>query len=531
MALYRQAALGRLSEWFGPQTLALDREVRQLALPEVDANALEPATARFLEAYAAGVRAGQSARPWRMLPAAVSLDLAPEPWTVEHTLAVERLLVWLSTDITAMTPAPELSLTAATSQDLPSAAAGSTPDSFSAARDSLAAFLGLTDLTQAAVWATEGQGLYARLPVGFSAIPPVMTVSIRTEDGPVYVGATWPGLPYRVCGRTPEASWCKPLSGVATVVPDSSSVSPEYFAVNLSDGSRVVRTRKRSEAGLLRDGVRLSWSGFDRVTDAAAWARLTTDPSADFEEFVLASRTGIHLSRSVARPLAPWSQVGSVLGSGSGREMGVLLARIDAVDDTLSSPPALLRDTGSTLPFDSTTAGATVPFEPQVSDSESYLRNWDGSYSGSSIAATLLDARRAFGDAAEDSLLRWFGSDRRAWRWELDPLLVLSYPAAQAAGLSARYGPVRWLRNGYPGSPAWGPDRAGQTRRSIPFTAAWEAALAAPGNPMYEMQYRRPAVDYDRFLGRSRAEPVRPELSTLTERDSRGRTVIRPATD
>lgn len=527
MALYRQAALGRLSEWFGSQTLALDREVRRMGLPDVDASTLDPAAVRFLEAYADGVRAGQAARPWRLLPAAVSLDLDPEPWTVGHTLAVERLLVWLSTDIERNVPADSSGATAS-APDTPSVPPAAPRGSFTAARDSLAAFLGLADLTQSAVWATEAGGLYARLPVGFSAIPPVMTVSVRAGSGLVYEGATWPGLPYRVCGRTPEASWCKPLAGAASIAPDSSAVPPEYFGVNLPDGSRIVGTRVRSQGGLLREGERLAWSGFERGTDAPAWARLTTDPAAGFVGFGLASKAGIHLSQSVARPLEPWNQAGSVLGSGSAREMGILLARVDAVDDTLSSAPALLLDTGSVPPTDSTAGAASAGFEPQVSDSESYLRNWDGSFSGSSIAATLFDARRAFGEAAEDSLLLWFGSDRRAWRWELDPLLVLSYPAAQAAGLPVRYGPVRWLRNGYPGSPAWGPYRAGEAHRSVPFSAAWEASLAAPGSPMDEIRYRRPAVDYNRFLGRSRAEPVRPELLTLTERGRGGRTVIRP---
>ncbi|NNE68957.1 MAG: hypothetical protein HKN29_01195 [Rhodothermales bacterium] len=504
MALYRQAALGRLSEWFGPQTLALDIHVRRMGIPEATVDQLDSAGRELLEAYARGVRAGHSARPWNLLPAAVAMDLELEPWDVTHSLAVERLMAWLSTPIEPK-ESPESS-------------------AFTASRDSVAAFLGLADLDQAVVWVSEQQGLYARLPTGFSGIPPVMSVSIRVGGSPMYEGATLPGLPYRLCGRSGGRAWCKPLTGQATATLDSMRTTPEYFAVDLADGRREVGTREQLAGALFHEGVRLEWTGFQAMSDAGHWARLQRpDQVEGLEGFLLANRGGLIISANTVYPGAPWRRIGSAVGSGSLPGLEALLSRIDVVDDTLSRPVNLLMDTGGGILADSL---APLPINAATADSgaASYLRNWDGRFNGASIAATLYDARRAFGSSAEDSLLAWFGSDRRLWRWELDPLLQLTYPAGQAADLPRRFDPVPWLRDGYPTSPSRGPSRAGQPGRTTPFSAAWEASFGWQ-EPVH---YRIPSVPYEQFLGRSRAAPVRPELATFEQKQTTGRTTVRP---
>lgn len=522
MALYRQAALGRLSEWFGAQTVPLDRHVRQLGIPDVSPESLDSQTRLLLQRYAAGVRAGQAEQNWDLLPAAVAGGFSPEPWREGHTLAVERLLSWLSTVIAA-----DDSL-------------GTAP--FEERRDSLASFLGLADLDQAVVWATEREGVYARLPMGNSGVPPVLSVSMSVGQRLVYEGATLPGLPYRFCGRSETDTWCKPLTSAATVRRDSTAAPAEYFAIDIADGSRAVGTRQRTARGLIDQGVHLEWAGLTAPTDAAAFARLP-----DAGSFSLASVSGLLLSPAGMQLLGSSSlQQGSVLATGRADGLDELVARIDAVDDTLSRPEYLLMDTGSVITegrssLASGTAQAgiersnsgqsgidSLPGAPVLDPGAlSYARNWDGRFSSSSIGATLFDATAAFGTAAGDSLLRWFGSDRRVWRWELDPLLRLQYPGAGAGGLPVRYGDVEWRRNGHPTSPSWGPSRSFEPGRTIPFSAAWEAHLGRPQVPA-QVLYRRPTVPYDQFLGRSRAAPVRTDLTTFSGRPITSRTRIQP---
>lgn len=512
MALYRQAALGRLSEWFGSETVALDRHVKQLGIPDVAPEALDSQTRLALQRYAAGVRAGQSAQSWDLLPAAVAAGFSPEPWKEGHTLAVERLFSWLSTVIVA------------------GDSLGTAP--FEDRRDSLAAFLGLTDLDQAVVWATEADGLYARLPVGNSGLPPIMSVAISVGQRLVYEGATLPGLPYRFCGRSETDAWCKPLTSTATVAPDSAVVRAEYFAIDLADGSRAIGTQQRTARGLVDNGAHLEWPGLFVQSDAAAWTRMPS-PGA----FELATTSGLVLSPTGLRILGSASvQVGSVLATGSADGIEALVARIDAVDDTLTRPEYLLLDTGSILTSarSSVAPGQTLPGADSLSGfpvtdpgSLSYVRNWDGRFSSSSIAATLYDATAAFGSAANDSLLGWFGSDRRDWRWELDPLLRLQYPGAEVGDLPIRYGEVEWRRNGHPTAPSWGPSRSFEPGRTTPFSAAWEAYLGRPQVPS-AVRYRRPTVPYRQFLGRSRAAPVRTDLTSLSGRPITSQTRIRP---
>ena len=228
-------------------------------------------------------------------------------------------------------------------------------------------------------------------------------------------------------------------------------------------------------------------------------------------------------------------QAGTVLATGRADGIEDLVARIDAIDDSLTSAEYLLLDTGSVLT--AARSNVAVGVAPtgvdslsgvQITDpgSLSYVRNWDGRFASSSIGATLYDATAAFGLAANDSLLSWFGSDRRLWRWELDPLLLLEYPGAEAGGLPIRYGVVEWRRNGHPTAPSWGPSRSFDPDRQIPFSAAWEAHLGRPQVPA-PVRYRRPTVPYGQFLGRSRATPVRTDLTSLSGQPITSQTRIR----
>jgi penicillin G amidase len=98
MELYRRATGGRLSEMFGPATLAADKRFLALGLRRAAAAEWQTATPRVrsaLEHYAAGVNQAVAAMGrWRQPPEFLLLGLTPEPWTPVDSLAVGRLLSW-----------------------------------------------------------------------------------------------------------------------------------------------------------------------------------------------------------------------------------------------------------------------------------------------------------------------------------------------------------------------------------------------------------------------------------------------------
>ncbi len=107
MEMLRRVAEGRLSEIFGERTLESDRFLRTLGLwRAVDAavRALTPEERRLLEAYAAGVNAWiESGHP--LPPEFRVLRFRPEPWTIRHSLAVEKIMAW---DLSGYAPGVEM---------------------------------------------------------------------------------------------------------------------------------------------------------------------------------------------------------------------------------------------------------------------------------------------------------------------------------------------------------------------------------------------------------------------------------------
>ncbi len=495
MALYRQAALGKLAEWFGSEAVPFDNHVRSLGIPvssaDLASSVAEASMAR-LDAYATGVRVAQAKRSWDLLPATVEMDAPINPWAPNHSVSIERLLIWLSTEV------PE----------------GVSPglDSLRSDQDRLARLLGVRGLSRAAIWATERQGLFARIVHGDSGIPPILTVSASQNDALVYEGATFPGLPYRICGRSDTASWCKPFASLATARVDSVSAIPRYFDIVVSDGSRVTGSRAQRGGRLAIDSVALAWPGLSQITDADSWFALPTPSSpfriADASGLAVLPGTGPE-RRRIERLGRRAFQAGTTTMSSTASEASLLAQRIDLVDDTLTVAHFLLMDTGF-VPVGS-------PDLDRFSDQTvSYLRNWDGLYTPSSIAASIYDLATAFpGQRPDDSLSAWFGTDPLGWRWELDPALRLRYPGTTLAHPANRYGTTQVLRNGHPTSPAWGASRAWDFGVG-PYQpeTAWEAFIGFGSEPL---AIRRPGVPYDSFLGRHRASPIRPALRIFAE--------------
>jgi penicillin amidase len=97
MELTRRAGEGRLSEAFGAFTLDFDRMFRTIGfqrLAERLAETLHPETKRFLSAYTKGVNAFISTHKGKLPVEFDVLGITPEPWRIEHSIMVSRLLAW-----------------------------------------------------------------------------------------------------------------------------------------------------------------------------------------------------------------------------------------------------------------------------------------------------------------------------------------------------------------------------------------------------------------------------------------------------
>ncbi len=97
MDLERRAAMGRLSEIFGPATVAIDRMFRTVGLSRSvneEEKVLTPEMRSRLQWYADGVNAFIASAQGRLPVEFDLLRYSPEPWQPEHSLLVGKLLAW-----------------------------------------------------------------------------------------------------------------------------------------------------------------------------------------------------------------------------------------------------------------------------------------------------------------------------------------------------------------------------------------------------------------------------------------------------
>lgn len=97
MELVRRVAQGRLAEVIGEELVETDAFLRTIGLWHAAGEAERAISVddrRLLEAYAAGVNAWIEDRSGALPPEFVALRFQPEPWTVRHSLAIEKIMAW-----------------------------------------------------------------------------------------------------------------------------------------------------------------------------------------------------------------------------------------------------------------------------------------------------------------------------------------------------------------------------------------------------------------------------------------------------
>ena len=521
MALLRQAALGRLSEWFGEKAIPADMLTRRLGIASIAHDSLEsiPESGRsILSAYASGATAAWNDPDFRLLPEFVLLDYTPESWEAWHTLAVERLIAYLAVDI----------------------------DCFSAteycqADSTLHALLLLDGFESSLAWVTSQDSststLFQRHVYGSSAqsIFQEAQLNIRGHSSPR--GLTLIGTPYFVGGHSQQASWAMLLSSSARLfstgsrssdsVAYKSSITYEMFKDASANEYEVDIERLENTVIVAKGDTNtfwgLEWSGFSGISDIGSWLDLPEDGDTTF---VLFSGDQIRMN-SVGR----WRVLGSP--KFESRLGASILISNDHWVQTLPFPELHNSDPlvwASNLKSEYASAAlpALLPligddiegYSPSVTSALAYLRNWDYEFSSTSIGASifcawmttfhnehdsLLTAQHIDPDSLTLSLLESvemlttkYGFDPVDWRWSLFNPERLSYSASFIPGMEELtfFGSLEWPGAGHPTTPYWGSNLSAEESA---FVEMWNTS---DGNSHWSTR-RRTSLTPD-FWGRTR---------------------------
>lgn len=515
MALWRQAALGQLSAWFGPAAMSVDRMITRLGISPRARESLETLGAddrAQLRAYASGVNSAFQHPELALGEELVLIGQRLADWEPWHTLAVERLVAWLAT-----TP-PSL--------DTLALASGSVA-SFYGADSTLRQWLhlhGFDNSLAASMADSSGSLFFQRHVYGDVTRPFFQEVTITMPQGAVLQGATLPGTPFFPGGRSNHGAWALFLSSTARLTHAAltvDSVSLTHARITHPDGSEELLTTTSMNGQLLfapddaisTDSVwLLQWSGLSAGSDFAAWTALS---SGEPGLFTLFDGHGLWMNRAhkwailgappvqrmlpsgVVVGMSPWvTHVGSYLAGMPTHALAQSIADAYSVWAEETAPAALRE-----LPVES-----RGPEE--LRSVLSYLNNWDFRFHGASVAGSIFDTwmsnywsmtgvmpDAAHFDAAIDSTNRVLlhtalaatidtltarvGSDQSQWRWEEIRPERLHFPmraVEQSTGRSyrarAHRDPLVWSGHGHPSTVAWNVSGIGSALRS---SARWEA--------------------------------------------------------
>jgi hypothetical protein len=585
--LWRQTARGRLSRWFGPGLVPLDRHARRLGLARQARAAYQRLPARskaFLRAYAQGLNAALEAEAVRRADPFVLLGVTPAPWEPWHTLLVQRLMAWL-----------------ATSPTHPPAGAPPAVHRFADADRRLRRWLHLHGWGRSVAWAASPpQGdttatLFQRHVLGASATPILQEVRWARSAAPPITWATLPGtllFPTGVGGRRAWGSLLRsPARLVRAPVPDG---APRHWYERIDPaggderllrvermGARLLLTRPAGDAPAPPADTAgpappdtawvLEWPGFTARTDLSAWLRrggidsTGTAPPA----FTLWSADGLEVGPDGRRTVlgrppvvergpshllvgqTPWA-------SSQARALAARLARADTVAPGAWSASDSSAWAARLFPRFRPTLRRTAAPPKAVRSAIPYLQNWDFRYSPTSIGALVFEQwmtayraelghvptpadtaayfaryrqRRALRRAL-DTLVARLGPDVRRWRWaqwvsDRRYFPVWSADSLVAASLqdlrTTRYAPLVRRAQGHPSALSGGPSLVDPPPAG-PAPDTW-AGWMRPGGPMTVRRYR---YDPTALLARSRLRTDRPPTRTLTEALLADSTVLVP---
>jgi penicillin G amidase len=427
IVLWRQAALGRLSEFFGEEVVRFDVSARQAGFARharASYSALDETTRRSLEAYTSGVNAALGTRRARLTEELSLLRVEPEPWQPWHTLAIEQMLAWIGADLADLRPhSPDMA-------------------AFFEAQEEFRYALHLFGFHQSSLWtapADEGRAVFHRHVFGDSALRFLQEIEVHGRDGDVMIGATLPGTPYFLSGSTSRGSWSLLLSSVVRAERrplDDSELRTMHERITDHEGREHLATFEHFNGSIVfrdpplpppppppppvegdtlavipapaperppvvRDSITVViWSNDGAVSDAASWRLLREQRTGAFR---LLRGDGLIVNRD-----GSWSVTGSprhVISIDGGVVVSNdllapgLARSVDFIDDREPNAPGSQR-----WPADTYSAWAAEVLPGMLAGVDSlfrgnrgvdaalpYLRNWDYRFDRTSIAATIFD--------------------------------------------------------------------------------------------------------------------------------------------
>jgi len=327
MELLRHAALGRLSELFGARTIDADRDLRALEMGPIArarAGSMSAESRAAAEAYARGVNAwiagGARALELRIL------GHAPEPWLLEHSLAIGVLQAWdlhfggdeldLAGVAARLGAEKARELVPTFSDTMPTIVKwGTGKGEGGRGRDDALPPTASNSWVIAGSRTASGKPILANDPHLVLRAPSLWYLAGLHAPGLDVVGASIPGVPAIVLGHTARVAW-----GFTNAMVDDADyvleeLSPDSSRSRTADGwapvtaiaetirvrgaEPVVYTRRRTVNGPLVDAdprpdsvhaVALRWvaqdGGADELAALHGWAR-----AVDAREFVRAAAT------------------------------------------------------------------------------------------------------------------------------------------------------------------------------------------------------------------------------------------------
>lgn len=542
IVLWRQAALGRLSEWFGEDALPIDRFMKQLYIAKSArqaANELSPEASSSLIKFASGIDAAISARDLARDTPFLLLGIKPEPWEPWHSIAVERLFAWIAGD--------------------PFAPGDSS--SFAGADSALRELLRVHSFSYNTITSARRENsafIAARYVTGSSAIPFFVESELQYA-GASFTGITVPGTLVSPLGKTGELAWAFLLRGNAAIFTESldpSTIQIEHDIIEFGDREELItisRSANRmplilSTRALERGAVDvLDWSGFSVSSDFAAWLGLYAGQMATIRLMYndgIVNNSG--LWTGVGNPVATEAGPGGLEFIASRGPLHTPQNRIAHLGEgvTLSG---LLSDTYSQSAADSIEQFLVMlPDSLLISDrlisAVPYLTNWNHEYAASEIGASIYESSRRGGARADSSLAEVmddvlsemstrFGPDMSAWRWENVQQRVLYFPGTTGQSsdggrpeesFTSKFAPTVIGGPGHPQTFVWG---GVSSSGRLSASSAWEGGLDLSAN---ELVFSRPQIDHRAFLGTylSSNRPI--ELKVLSAVTPRHQTLLLP---
>ncbi len=506
IALWRQAALGKLSDWYGSEAVEADRIVRLLGLPENAQRASEHLSlneASLIAAFGKGVQLG-----WREADHVHEFflqDIIPEPWEPWHALAIERLIAWMSA-----VPDSVCSLGKHVCTDI-------------AKLDSIILLHGLESSSAWILPTLQGPLLYQRHILGRAAPPTFQEVTLNVADGFEMHGASLIGTPFFPAGKIDNRAWSILLYSPKTTRPIRFGPNrPLRF--HFPDREEIVYYQRSDSTFSIRGAQKeLFWPGLGTESDVHAWFALLRNQPATFQlwrgDGILVSSDSSWTVLGDPKFVSPIHLSGLVISNDSSAEHSAYYLR--NVDLDATNPSDWITDTrspwiASTLPreLDSLRIPANAP--ALVQSALVSLKNWNYAFDGKSIGATIYNEwttsegttpEVAFYNAV-DQLAQKFGTDQSQWLWErvyADRRLFTLHGRPD----SRMHTPLTFPLIGHESTMLWGGFKAA----AAPVT--WEGwTWNEPGSPYF---IRRQYLNLHQPFGRYISERSDPSIFPLSD--------------